>query len=242
MCDHAVMGRKVEWLSVTRWESSTKGVWYDYPRVLHELRRELDRAGMKNVLALYVCGSDHARYCWGGFDGYRGSRKGLVIVPREKDEASKYTDLDNLVFGLKNESKGTDVRTFSSTLARKMFKMRPLPRDKLKEILHDDVLEYIQANALYGVPKNRTDRGDNLRRSKLSENVTKILKRAFKKKRTSNASTKMSSSEMMMGHIVGKPTIPAGHTAFSWSEIYENATPPGHSAFSWNGGSSDVPK
>ena len=143
MCDLAL--RDSKWIRTSYWEC-TRERFCDYTSVIRALRKHLDSIGMSDVAVLYVCGSDHARYCSGGF-GAKG--KGLVVVPREGKPQHKTSD-KHMVYGVSpsyvKEMKTTDI---SSTLVRKVLGMKPVPMDKLNRLLHKDVSKYIIENKLY---------------------------------------------------------------------------------------------
>ena len=162
MCDLALKNN--EWIRTSYWEctcffqsyyndkkntnihTGTRKRFYDYTGVIRALRKHLDSIGMNDVAVLYVCGSDHARFCSGGF-GAKG--KGLVVVPREGKPEHKTSD-EHMVYGVSSsyvkEMKTTDI---SSTLVRKVLKMKPVPMDKLNELLDKNVSQYIIDNKLY---------------------------------------------------------------------------------------------
>jgi len=71
-------------LHVATWECREEGYLPDYPVVLAQLEKQVHAiSGAEEVLVLYVCGTDHARYCEHGFPGIRNA--GLVVIARDND-------------------------------------------------------------------------------------------------------------------------------------------------------------
>jgi len=134
-----------DWIHTSTWECTQRG-FVDYERVIEELRKHLDSMGMNDVAVLYVCGSDHARFCGRGF-GAKG--KGLVVVPREGQAPHKTSDA-RMVYGVSSEYvKETNTADISSTLVRKVLNTKPVPIDELNRLLHKSTISYIMDKKLY---------------------------------------------------------------------------------------------
>jgi len=105
--------------------------------------------GAEDVLVLYVCGTDHAKYCGRGFNK---EGQGVVVIPRANSTPHK-TRVEGLVFGATSACKG--VGGLSSTQVRRACESGDVI--KLQQMLHEPVVEYIIQHNLFRwpVPTNR---------------------------------------------------------------------------------------
>lgn len=144
-----------DWIRCGRWESSPqrKG-WPDYPEVVTALQKHLQVVSTEADCAdvpvdvLYVCGTDHARYCSRGF-AKKG--QGVIAVPRNTDRPIKVR-LEQLVFCV--HQKNPNVVSYSSTEARKALK-KGLAK-KAAAMLGERVLATIVERKYYSWPLEKT--------------------------------------------------------------------------------------
>jgi len=144
MCRLAV--KEIEWLQVGTWEARQLGGWPDYPEVLDDLTKhvldlEADVNGTQDVVVFYVCGTDHASYCGGGF---RHHNKGLMVISRIGDPCHP-TDVGRLIFGAGASSK--DIEALSSSGVRTVCENGTI--SQLHGMLHDDVASQIMRRGMY---------------------------------------------------------------------------------------------
>lgn len=136
-----------DWIEVATWEARQSGRWPDYPEVVDVLERFLcERYGGRgdDVFVLYVCGSDHLRYCGQGFGK---PRQGLIAVPRSGEECPE-DQPSRLVFSTPPLA---CIREFSSTAARSaLVSGRHSQLFEASRMLGKDVLSYILKHQLYG--------------------------------------------------------------------------------------------
>jgi hypothetical protein len=133
----------IPWLSVGEWEARERGGWPDFPDVLESLAARVHSVeGAADVVVLYVCGSDHGRYCQ---DGFAGRGLGVVIVPRAGDVEIK-GDPDRLVFSAPPSNQ--DVEHISSTRLRQALVDGNF--EEARSMVGDGVLQYCRSHQLYG--------------------------------------------------------------------------------------------
>jgi hypothetical protein len=122
-----------DWIECGLWESQQAGDWPDFPEVLDNLHKHLDKtfpdpSGAPLFTTLYVCGRDHADKC-GLHGGFRFARQGVVIVPRSGDPPAA-TNPERLVYGVTETNPA--VEHLSSTAVRNaLVAGQPLPPDWL---------------------------------------------------------------------------------------------------------------
>jgi hypothetical protein len=114
MCTLAVQHHS--WLAVGTWETRQRGHWPDYPEVVSALFNHIHSLeGADDVTVIYVCGTDHARYCGRGF-GVPG--QGVIVIPRA-GEKPHVSNPERLVFGA-GKASSAEVDQLSSTAVRQV--------------------------------------------------------------------------------------------------------------------------
>ena len=126
------------WLYISDWESSQKGYWPDFTEVIDSLKQAITDRGI-SAHTFYVCGSDHARYCW--------DLNELVVIARAQQQGISHTPHHHQYYIKATQNL---YLTCSSTTVRKLL-LTPNPQDQLsaKALLGVEVYTYIQDHKLY---------------------------------------------------------------------------------------------
>eukprot|EP00475_Leptophrys_vorax_P031954 TRINITY_DN4880_c0_g1_i3.p1 TRINITY_DN4880_c0_g1~~TRINITY_DN4880_c0_g1_i3.p1 ORF type:complete len:215 (-),score=47.36 TRINITY_DN4880_c0_g1_i3:10-654(-) len=142
------------WIEVDSWEAEQDS-FVDFPEVTAHLQSKMDDFAEKcqvDLRVFYVCGTDHAQKC-GLLNGIRSvpkarvcaiSRPGFVLRKGEKTYVVKLpADFSNSMADL------------SSTKVRKLCSGRSCTRDKLLDLVHEPVADYMIKNRILGVGRSR---------------------------------------------------------------------------------------
>eukprot|EP00475_Leptophrys_vorax_P011634 TRINITY_DN18192_c0_g1_i1.p1 TRINITY_DN18192_c0_g1~~TRINITY_DN18192_c0_g1_i1.p1 ORF type:complete len:396 (+),score=85.11 TRINITY_DN18192_c0_g1_i1:57-1244(+) len=140
------------WIKAYTWEAEQDG-FVDFPGVTYHLQDEMSRLGRERQVDLrvfYVCGTDHARKC-GLNNGIRGVPEACVCAIRRPGydiRSGEKTFVVNLPSDFSHS-----MADLSSTKVRKLCAGRGCTRDKLLELVHESVADYMIKNQILGVGK-----------------------------------------------------------------------------------------
>ena len=123
-----------------KWEGN-QSKFIDFPEVISEIQKQLNKKCDKNIKLVYVCGMDHFCKCRYAFE------ENVIAIDRKPFIKHKYKDIHEKLIYLVKDEKNEKSEIYSSTAIREIYTNDQLDDNtkliRIKEITFNSVAEKV---------------------------------------------------------------------------------------------------